>query len=76
MKQKKKKLALEKFNIARLTINKHLIFGGGTTEPTDLCGTNRCDTETCSPQSNSSLECGLVGISDECQTQGLGCGSH
>ncbi len=61
MKKEQKKLSLERFNIARLTVNTHYIFGGGRTEHTDLChtGLNTSCHTTCTtdPQSDSSLEC-------------------
>ncbi len=70
MKKKQKKLSLDKIDIARLTGNMRHIFGGERPEHTDLCPTNDtsvCTTCTTDPQSNSSLECGLV-ISGACES--------
>ena len=70
MKKKQKGLSLEKFNVARLTKSIRYIYGGGTTEPTDICPegiTDRCQPE---PPSNSSIECcASPDISHDCATR-------
>lgn len=78
MKKKQKKLSLEKFNIARLTKNMQFIYGGSGNAQNNTqqnsAHSNECQTytsDTDPPQSDSSLECGL--ISGACNThQGLG----
>jgi len=78
MKKQRKKLSLKKFNIARLSKNMHLIYGGSTntqnhTTHSDINQTCGPDTEP--PPANSSLEC-LEAITDDCPTRGVICVSQ
>ncbi len=80
MNKNKKKLSLEKFNIARLTKSTIFIYGGSgnTQNHTQQMNchhslqTNPCNSDTDPPQSDSSIECG-IGISNNCPSQALGC---
>ena len=71
MKKKRKKLSLEKINIARLTTSMRYIYGGDRNEPSHTCTQNTTDTTTSdycttNPLNNSSLEC--VQVSATCDT--------